>query len=212
MNGVDKKLHLLATASVAPLLGQRRSDGYELVRPPCHLIVAVDPEGQYRTEKQTERMRKALVATISEVVRAQGPDADLQRLDSFVQIRRWSEHCFEFAHFSDDELFDAITSVHTRPAARPSDIALRASITEVRARGRDLKDVWRDWSFKPAKPDLAEALWPALRAKIDDGLDGAGAMPHVAEVVREAYSLAQRFSRGTWVLGLDANGVATTDP
>lgn len=212
MNGVDKKPHLLATALVAPLLGQRRSSGYDLIRPPCHLIVAVDPEGHYRTEDHAERVRKALVATISEVVRAQGPDADAQQLDSFIQIRRWSERCFEFAHFSDDELLKAITSVHTKPEARPGDTALRASIAEARARGRDLKDVWRDWSFKPSKLDLADALWPALRAKIDAGLDDARRMPQVAEVVREAYSLAQRFSRGTWILGLDANEVAITDP
>jgi hypothetical protein len=202
MNGVDKKLHLLATASVAPLLGQRRGDGYDLLRPPCHLIAAVDPEGQYKTREQSEKVRGAVVATISEVVQTQAPDADLHHLDSLIEIRRWKARCFEYAHFTDAELLDAITTVHTRPDARPSDPELLELIARARARGHDLKNVWWNWKYKPPKPDLADALWPALRAKIDAAMDDAGEMPQVAELVQDAYSRAQRFSRGSWSLGL----------
>lgn len=82
MKGVDTKLHLLATATVAPLLGRRHHDAYDLLRPPCRLIVAVDPERAYRTLEGTESERIKVVATIAEVVRAQADDADLEQLDS----------------------------------------------------------------------------------------------------------------------------------
>jgi len=202
MNGVGKKVQLLGAAAVAPLLGRRRPDGYDLLRPPCRLIVAVDPEGVYRSSEQAEAERQKVVRAIAEVVRAQAADADTKELDSLVEIRRWSESCFEFEHFSDLELFEAIKAVHTKPDERPDDKAIVASLRIAREKRQDVKDVWWNWAHQPSKPLLADALWAVLKGKIERAATGNGPMPQLAALVEDAYNTAQRFSRGSWLIGL----------
>jgi hypothetical protein len=48
------------------------------------------------------------------VLRAQGVQAaNLAEVDELVRIRTWSASCYEFAHFTDEEVADGITTVHT---------------------------------------------------------------------------------------------------
>lgn len=202
MNGVGKKVQLLGAATVAPLLGRRRPDGYDLLRPPCRLMIAVDPEGVYRTGEQAEAERQKIVRAIAEVVSAQAADADINELDSLVEIRRWSESCFEFEHFSDLELLEAIKAVHTKPDERPDDEGIVASLRLAREKRQDVKSVWWNWTHQPRKPDLADALWAVLKDKIERAATGNGPMPELAALVEDAYNTAQRFSRGSWLIGL----------
>ncbi len=201
-SGVDRNLHVLAVATVAPLLGERRTDAYDMLRPPCHLLAVVDPEGKYRTLEQLERERQKVVGAIVEVVTTQHDDVDTEHLDSLVEMRAWTGGTFEFTHFTDAELLEAITTVHTDPAARPSDNDLLTQIRHSRNRGHDLKAVWHGWAHKPPKPDLADALWPALRRKIHTALATGEDLPELAAAVHAAHGRARINSQHSWVIGV----------
>lgn len=200
-SGVDKSLQILATATIAPLLGERHQDAYDMLRPPCHLLAVVDPEGKYRTPEQVERERLKVVNAIVDVVTTQRDDAEIEHLDSLVELRAWTGGPYEFAHFTDTELLDAITTVHTDPSARPSDAELLAKIVHSRSRGSDLKAVWHDWAHKPSKLELADALWPVLRRKIRAALESGEKLPELAAAVYAAHSRARINSQGSWVIG-----------
>jgi hypothetical protein len=204
--GVDKNLHMLAAATVAPVLGERHPDAYEMLRPPCHLVAVVDSEGKYATPEQVERERGKVVKAIVDVVSTQRPDADTQELDSLVELRTWSGRTFEFTHFTDAELLTAITTVHTDPTARPGDVQLLTAIAHARSRGHDLKSVWHGWAHSPRKPELVDALWPILRTKIQESLGTGQPLPELAAAVHAAYGRARINSQGSWVIDIRKDG------
>lgn len=201
--GVDKNLQLLAAATVAPIVGERHQDVYDLLRPPCYLLAVVDAEGKYQTPPQVERERGRIVNAIVEVVRAQRDDADLDHLDSLVEIRAWSGGTFEFTHYTDLELLKAITGVHTDSAGRPSDADMLARIAQSRSRGHDLKAVWHDWAHQPSKPELADVLWPVMSRRIDIALATGQPLPEIAQAVYDAHERARTNTTGSWVLGVN---------
>lgn len=201
-SGVDKNLQMLAAATIAPLLGERHTDSYDMLRPPCHLLAVVDPEGKYKTPEQVERERRKVVRAIVDVVTTQRDDAGTEHLDSLVELRPWTGGAFEFSHYTDAELLGAITTVHTDPAARPGDADLLEKIAYSRSRGHDLKAVWHGWAHEPAKPKLADALWPVLRQKIKTALATGEELPQLAAAVHDAHGRARINSQGSWVIGV----------
>jgi hypothetical protein len=51
---------------------------------------------------------------ISAVLRAQGVGAaNPAEVEGLIRICTWSASCYEFAHFTDEELADGIMTVHT---------------------------------------------------------------------------------------------------
>lgn len=200
MRGADKQLALVAAATVAPLLGERHSDGYDMIRPPTRLVIAVDKDHRWDTDEKVANERRRIISEIEKVVAAQGASLSAEDLDTLVIVHRWPGRCFEFAHFTDGELASAMRSIHR--AGGLSWSALVGRISKVRIRGGDVKEVWdADWIPKPAKPDLADALWPVLKKKIDDARwSETIEIPRVAEVVHEAYTLAQQSTYGTYVI------------
>lgn len=200
--GVARDLQLLAAATVAPLLGERHPDGYDLLRPPCHLFVVVDPEGKYATPEKVETQRENINKAVAAVARAQRDDVDLEDLESLVSLQTWTGGQFEFSHFTDFELLTAITAVHTDPSARPADADLLTALADARSRGLDLKAVWHKWAYEPPKPKLADALWPILRRKIEAAESDGDDLPQIASAVYSAYEQARMNSQGTWVIGI----------
>jgi hypothetical protein len=60
------------------------------------------------------RSISSFTARMRGVLRAQGVQAaNLAEVDELVRIRTWSASCYEFAHFTDEEVADGITTVHT---------------------------------------------------------------------------------------------------
>jgi hypothetical protein len=203
MRSADRPLALLAAATVAPILGQRRGDGYDLLRPPCRLVIAVDQDRRWDTDDKAERERLKIVEEIQEVVKAQAADADIGVVDELVEVRRWrGGRCFELEHFNNDELLDALSSAHGNSATWPGVDAVMDRLTAARTRRYDIKYVWHDWRPEPSKVRLAEDLWPVLREKIDRAQSGSVELPQIAQIAINAYYEAQRYARGTWVLGL----------
>lgn len=201
MRGADKELPLVAAATVAPLLGQRRGETYDMIRPPTRLVIAVDQDQGWDTPDKVNRKRAKILTAIREVIAAQGAEVSDEDLEELVIVKQWPAKCFEFGHFEDTELADALRRIH--PTCGGLDqTELIARVTAVRARGLDIKKVWdENWSPKPAKPALAEALWPILKAKIDDARwSECKPVPVVADVVHEAYLVAQKSRIGTFVI------------
>jgi len=166
--------------------------------------VAVDPEGQqFGSPEKVARTRAKIIREINAVLRVQGVTyANPAEIDALVQIRTWSARCYEFAHFTDDELADGIIAVHSTINQLTREELVRRLATE-RARGKDIKEVWSDWAYKPSKVRLAHALLPVLEAKIQCRLsDPAAETPEIAEVVYQAYITPQQWRHLSFVLGV----------
>jgi hypothetical protein len=201
---VDQKLQKIAALAAAPLVAGRTpgNDSWELIKPPTCLLVAVDPEGrQFGDPDKVERTRRNIINEIHDVLLAQGVDnADPADIEDLVRIRTWSARCYEFAHFTDQELADCIMTVHQTVNGLTRD-ELVAAIAEVRARGKDIKAVWSRWDYQPSKVELASALWPVLERKIKVRIaDPNAPTPEIAEVAYEAYTTAQQWRHHSFVL------------
>jgi hypothetical protein len=201
MRGADRELPLLAAATVAPLLGQRHGETYDMIRPPTRLVIAVDQDQGWDTPAKINRKRANILTAIRKVIAAQGAKVSDEDLETFVIVKQWSARCFEFAHFDDTDLADALRRINPSCGGL-SQTELIARIAMIRARDLDIKKVWdQNWAPQPSKVALAEALWPTLKAKIDDARwSEIKPIPAVAEVVHEAYLLAQRSRIGTFVI------------
>lgn len=229
LGGVDRDLEKVAALAAAPLVGQKapsQQPAWLLIKPPTRLLIAVDPEGKYFAPQNIDKTRTDILNEIRAVLRAQGVEnPNPTELDELVEIRTWSASCYEFAHFTDDELADGIMAVHhtingwTRQQ-------LVAALGFWRGRGTDdIKRVWESgrwdersetvtgrWEHSVSKPALARALWPTLKAKIDRcRIDADAPLPEIVQVVGDAYHLAQRWRYLSFVLSEVSDTAAPSD-
>ena len=73
--------------------------------------MAVDPEGQFETPEKVARVRLKIIGEIAAALKAQGVNnPKASELDELVSIRTWSGPCYEFSHFSDEELADGMSN------------------------------------------------------------------------------------------------------
>ena len=206
LGGTTKDLQKVAALAAAPLIAGRKTDKHrDLLKPPTCLMVAVDPEGKFSSDKW-EKTRDGILDEIRQVLRAQGAKTTEDELSLLVEIHRWSASCYEFAHFTDEELADALTAIHrtVNGLGRGELICALAALRE-RARGGhnnvDIKNVWKDWNYQPSKVALAEQLWPVLNRKIDRcRVDDKAAIPEIVSVVERAYRMALHWRDESFVL------------
>lgn len=200
MRSTTKDLGPAAAFAVTPLVGRRHGDTYDLIKPLTRLYIAVDPEAPYDSQTAVRRVRNNIIGMIRGAVAAQGAELDGDDLDDLVKIRTWPHGCFEYSHFTDEQLANALMQVHPTCGGHDK-VALMRMLKRHRDAGHDIKAVWSNgWGSKPSKPALAEALWPALREHIAAALNGDGPVPPIAEVVDEAYHLAQETRHHRYVL------------
>jgi hypothetical protein len=208
LGGVDRDLEKVAAVTAAPLVGGELGgpEGWSLIKPPTRLLIAVDPEGQFETAAKVTRTRNKILREIEDVLRTQGvTNPNPAELDELVQIHTWSASCYEFAHFTDDELADGIMAVHTTINGWTRQQLLDRIASE-RRRRKDIKEVWSQWERKPSKVELAHALWPTLEGKIRQRLANPDApTPEIAEIVWLAYVTAQNWRHGSYVLSAAGN-------
>jgi hypothetical protein len=200
---VDRNLQKVAALAAAPLVRQTPGmDTWDYIKPPTCLLVAVDPEGrQFGTPEKVARTRAKIIDEINAVLRVQGvTSANPSEIDQLVRIHTWSARCYEFAHFTDQELADGIRAVHdTINGLTPE--ALVTATAATRQRGKDIKELWSRWDYKPSKVALARALWPVLEQKIKRRMSDPDApTPEIAAVVNEAYLTAQQWRHLSFVL------------
>ncbi len=210
LGGVGQNLQKVAALNVPPLIGKQapgpRGTAWTVIRPSAYLLLAVDPDKPFNTPESIEKERTKLLDEIKDVLKSQGverPNPD--ELDHLIEVRVWNAPCYEFAHFTDDELADGIMAVHPTISGWTRD-ELVVALGYWRAKGTDIKRVWtssrRDeasqrmtskWTPEPSKVELAKALWPTLLRKVQLAMVAEGApVPPIMQVISDAYHIAQQ--------------------
>ena len=228
LGGVNRDLEKVAALAAAPLVGPKihgQRPAWPLIKPPSCLYIAVDPEGRYFAPSKIDKTKADILNEIRAVLKAQGvTSANPAELDELVRIRTWAESCYEFAHFTEDELADGIMAVHDDINGWTRD-QLVAALVYWRDKKKDIKRVWESgrwdeetqtvtggWAYEVSKTKLAEALWPMLKAKIDNcRVDAEAPVPEIVEVVEDTYHLAQRWRYTSFALSEDPDGAASSD-
>jgi hypothetical protein len=200
--GVDQHYALLASYISAPKLGQPIRNGMILRRPPTRFLIAFDPEGAFATPDKCEKRRRSCINNIYDAMPKEYKTDKLRGdIDSLVEIQTWNDklESFEFAHFTDKELAEAILSVYEGGEVHSlSDVEAR--IANVRMKAGNIEYIWKEWKGTPAqlptKMRLAEALWPLLEKKIEEAIsaDSHKDIP-VVRVLIHAVELAQKLPR-----------------
>jgi uncharacterized membrane protein YheB (UPF0754 family) len=123
------------------------------------------------------------------------------QLDGLVHTDTWKRTgvSFEFAHFTDRQLAQAIHRLDRR-SNRPTLEALIQAIASVRAARGNLKSAMGGVS----KPDLADELWPVLERRLRESQRRATErrIP-IVRVLDHAIRLAHEYPRRGLVLSLD---------
>jgi hypothetical protein len=197
LGAANRDLAKLAALAAAPLVSQKISqkipgtNAWNLIKPFTTLFVAVDPDPPFTSPEQAAKERAKILNEIKDVLKAQGVERpNPHELDRLVMIQTWDAPCYEFAHFTDEELADGIMAVHCTINGLIRD-DLVASLARTRSRGKDVKEVWGQWDYKVSKVKLADALWPALLQKIQLCMTTSGApIPPIAAVINDAYHVA----------------------
>jgi len=193
LGGVDVNPQLLARYVVTPRIGQRLGDGWMLNAPLTALMIAVDEEGSYATEEKRVRLVRRIREGIRHETVLQGGGIDDEALEFLVQVRTWGPSgCYELANFDDDDLVDALSTGGTddESTSLPSRDAIRDLLVEVRHGQRKLDVVVG--RCRTTKPDLANRLWPVLRAKAELEIESGVLVTPVVRVVADAEEMALR--------------------
>lgn len=214
LGGTDRDMQKVAALAAAPLVGRMESSGefWWLTKPPTCFVVAVDPENQFAPAR-VDGTRGLMLDEIRSVLKAQGVTANDSELEKLVEIRTWTQSCYEFAHFTDEELADGIIEVHPTCNGWSRD-ELVAALAYWRRDGKDIKRVWKigawdstlnkptgKWDSEVRKTRLAEALWPVLEQKIQRAkVDETAVVPEIVEVLQFAYVTAQDWRYKSFVL------------
>jgi hypothetical protein len=200
LRGVTRDLTKLAAYATAPLIERKEGQDWLIVKPPTRLMVVVDPDPPFDTPENVENERTKIVDEIIAVLRAQGVDPVRDDLDSLVEVATWTESCFEFAHFEDSELATALASIHPNCGGLSLE-QLVAALGVHRAKRQDIKRVWNSWRPQPSKRDLAEALWPKLKLRLEAAEEGSLAIPPpVAHRLIHAFQAAIHRPPGRFVI------------
>jgi hypothetical protein len=156
-------------------------------------MIAVDEEGSYATVEKQVRLARKIKDGIRHETVLQGGDIDEEALEFLVHVRTWGPSgCYELANFDDDELVDALSTVgaDNERTSVPSRQTIRDLLAEVRQGHRKL-DVLVG-KCRTTKPDLANRLWPVLRAKAELEIKSGLLVTPVVRVVADAEEVALR--------------------
>jgi hypothetical protein len=226
LRGVDHNLEKLAALAVTPLAGERLPPGrpgWLLIKPPTRLIIAVDPDGpRFGTPDAVAKTRGTIMKDVLDSLTDQGvTNPNMLEIDTLVEIRTWPQSCYEYTHFTDDELADAIMTVHHTINGWSRE-ELTGALAYWRQQGKDIKRVWKSgkwdhsqgrpsgaWQYEVSKTELAKALWPVLQARIDQARRGNLPVPPVVAVVRDAYYIAQQWRYHSFALSEGPAAAAT---
>lgn len=137
---------------------------------------------------------------------AQGAKTTDEELNELLYIQTWSASCYEFAHFTNEELADALMVVHKTVNGMTRDELIGAP-QKLRDRSKnghdrvDIKQAWGQWEHEPSKVELARQLWPMLERKIERCRDEDDApVPEIVEVVERTHAIAQRWRYSSFTI------------
>jgi hypothetical protein len=186
-------MKLLARYAVEPVLGRDFGRGVALDRPLTRFLVMADAENNYKTAADRRYQRKLLLDSLTANV-----PKDL-RSDYYINTRRgrvveivtWGKLPFEFAHFKDGQIADAMLKIAKVP--HPQGRAQLISNLHVQRTQRAAPNVEKVfWGRQSGlrKPDLADALWPVLEEKINTAIQRGQKGPPIMQAGIRAYEMA----------------------
>ena len=192
LGSADANPRLLARYAARPKLGKDLGEYVTLERPVTRFLVVTDAENKHKQEKNREKWSQRLLdCVVGEI--PLNLQSDLRRPNSeLVGISTWGDLPFEFTHFSDAELAAAL--LHTSSRVYEGNLEdLTAAVARQRAaESPDIQKAWRPSGIK--KPELAEAMWPLLRSKIERSLELRDSSVPVLQVVLRMDELARKDS------------------
>lgn len=174
LRNVNGDIELVARSVAVPRLHPEHPDRALLLQPLAALIIAVDPEGNYRTPVLVSRQyRKAVEGIMQALPQGFRTDAVRSQIEQIVAVRTWGQHSFEFANFTDQELALGILRLgqeipDNTTCNMPDHATIIEDLAKVRSTGKDVKTVWGQWGCRFSKVEFAKELWPTLRAKLTD--------------------------------------------
>lgn len=198
-DGVGNDLSILAHYAAGPLLGLDHGTHVRVDRPATRVLVLVDAEGNYTTRADRSAQRQRLMTAITQDL----PDdlkPDLMHRDArLVEIFTWGKYPFEFAHFSDSCLADAMLALAGVPHPRG-----RSGLIEAINKQRtldptpDIEEAWKRSGIR--KVQLAEQLWPRLERRVRRAIAEGTQGPPIMRAVVRAYQLSLLSPRANMAL------------
>jgi hypothetical protein len=205
IKGGDKDLELLARYIVPPQLGDALENAVLLTRPPTHFFVAVDAEKTFSNADKRKNKHKSWVDKIYEALPTEYHTENLRNdLDYLVHIETWDDDVFEFAHFTDEELAQALLITYAGSES-PSLAYLIAKVKQMResSEHKNIEKILGTWNSEKKqdnpdyirgrevhKTDLAVVLWPILEKKILEAPENDRHRIPIVKVLSKAYDLA----------------------
>ena len=182
------KFQILAEYVALPEL---KNDGVHkflsFTKPPVNFWVLTDAESLFESEQKREGEKKKWIdGLFDNLPKAYRISQVREILEKQVVIKSWDDEIFEFAHYSDQEIAQAILDLFLDYSNPPKSPSLDDVIGEVKKRrnnvqGRNLEKVLTKWlrdnegelpnqvrGWELSKVALANKLWPVLEKKIRD--------------------------------------------
>lgn len=161
-----KQLQLLFAYVATPSFGRQLQEAVLLDAPPTHILVVFDPDHGFDNPERREKQRGKWVSQIfSRLPTEFRTPVIKEQIDRMVVADTWDgAQVFEYANFTDGDIATAVNALYRRAGGRGRTVSA-AQVRALRPR-KDVARLWKDWSRKPSKVELAEALWPALKRRI----------------------------------------------
>ena len=190
--GKRKSLQLLARYAAEPVIGQDYGTWVALDRPLTRFLILTDAENEYATPKDQRYQRKLLLDSLTVNV---PPDLrrDLytnRRRDRAVEIMTWGKKPFEFAHFTDGQLADAVSSIARAPHPGGRAGLISAIHIERVSSSPDIEALRWPGRGPLRKTDLADAMWHLLEARIKGAIARGNTGPPIMKGALCAYEMA----------------------
>ena len=169
IEGIDKDVSLIARAVTTPKLDEQLPHRGRLLRPLTALVVAVDQEKRYGSPEKQQSQRDKIIRDIwKSLPEAFQTPTVLEDLQYLVVVETWGEQgSFEFAHFTDKELAQAIHRI-ARQASRtvPPPEKIEEHLAPLRENKQNIEKVWKNRRWGMSKVKLAKQTWPILHRKL----------------------------------------------
>ena len=186
LESIKGDVKLLARAVAVPRLDTDGDRYSRLFSPLTSLMVVVDPEPPYESPDSVEAKKNEMIdSVLNSLPPPLRSDAMRNDLAPILHVHRWPAE-FEFAHWTDSELAEALQDISRVAANIPAD-ELANRISKHRAAGDTIKSVWANWQSRPSKVKLARALWPALERRIR-AMSASDEIP-IVHVIQKAISI-----------------------